>query len=210
MVPCALLCVLMLVGCGSSRFGSLTPERAQTATELEAKGAKVEVTGDAITAIDFYNCDNIADTIPLLDELPTIERLNFSSLPVTDEMLAHLKGLNNLKQISLTETPVEGEGLVHLAGLNRLEVLSLNGSKITDASLVHLSGLPSLRVLGLYRTAITDEGLSHLEGLKGLQSLQLSGPGVTAEGIENLKQSLPEVDITYRADPTAHHSQYER
>ena len=57
---------------------------------------------------------------------------------VTDEGLAHLKGLTQLRFLHLSSTQVTDAGLVHLKGLTRLRTLCLISPQVTDASLAKL------------------------------------------------------------------------
>ena len=187
-LACGYLFGSLLVGCDSGPSGGLSAERAETVAKLKSSGAAVEVKGDAITAVDFYGCQTVGESLPLLVGVSSIELLNFSSVPLTDDLLANLKDLKNLKHLALNDTTVGDQGVAYLKDLKSLEVLNLDGTQVTDAGLEHLSGLPALTGLALYRTAVSDEGLTQLANLKSLKWLRLSGPGVTAEGVAKLQE----------------------
>lgn len=67
---------------------------------------------------------------------------------------------------------------------------------MTDAGLVHLKGLTNLESLNLKGTGITDAGLVYLMGLTKLQRLNVGATGVTDEGVKQIKQVLPECEIS--------------
>ena len=87
------------------------------------------------------------------------------------------------------------EMMEHLAGLEELQILHLNKAPITDVGLEHLAGLSKLDQLILTGTGITDAGLVHLKGLTKLKELHLGFTGVSDEGAERLQKALPEVKI---------------
>ena len=112
----------------------------------------------------------------------------------TDEQLAEkLKGRADLKSLDLSYCrEITDEGLAHLKGLTKLKELSLASTKITDAGLVHLKGLTKLKELGLASTKITDAGLVHLKGLSKLELLYLKETEITDAGVKDLKEALPD------------------
>jgi hypothetical protein len=66
---------------------------------------------------------------------------------VTDEGLAHLKGLTNLLELGLSGTQVSDKGLAHLKGLSNLRWLDLDKTKVTAAGMAELKeALPTVRI----------------------------------------------------------------
>lgn len=116
--------------------------------------------------------------------------------PVTDALLGHLRGLNQLRFLSLDTTRVTDAGLAHLQGLSQLESLDLTRTKVTDAGLEHLKGLKQLQTLGLANTKVTDAGLEQLKGLNQLKTLNLMNTKVTDQGVKGLQEILPKCKIT--------------
>ena len=66
---------------------------------------------------------------------------------VTDEGLAHLKGLNSLKELDLGGTSISDDGLVHLKGLKKLEGLFLGGNLVSPEGIADLKkALPNCKI----------------------------------------------------------------
>jgi hypothetical protein len=120
-----------------------------------------------------------------------LRTLNLDGTKVSDEGLAHLKGLP-LQALHLNGTKVSDEGLADLDGLP-LQVLNLNDTQITDAGLAHLSDSRDLSSLYLANTLITDEGLAHLKNLTRLSILDLRGTKILDPGLAHLQQ-FPEFE----------------
>jgi hypothetical protein len=164
-----------------------------------------------------------ADIAPL-SGMVSLRSLELWSDRLTDQGLAHLRGLTNLKELSFqrrdkAESAITNAALAHLQGLQRLETLSLSGSSISDlvplirlpalkkltldklpiddAALAPLAGLPRLEKLSIAGTNITDAGLVHLARIKQLKALDLRQTQVCLEGIAVLRQSLPNISISY-------------
>ncbi|MHC4406881.1 MAG: leucine-rich repeat domain-containing protein [Planctomycetota bacterium] len=119
-------------------------------------------------SFDFSNLEK-------LDDLRTLsyfygERLDVAKL----EILGRLHGLEYLSLQTISDND-----LAHLKGLKNLKTLYLAGTQITDAGLGHLKTLSNLEALNLSNTLITGAGLKHLESLVRLRDLQLSGTQVT-------------------------------
>jgi len=131
-----------------------------------------------------------------LKGLTALQELNLAGTHVTDAGLQHLKGLTALQQLYLSYTKVTDAGLEHLKGLTALQALRLSHTQVTDAGLQQLAGLTGLQALGLSCTQVTDAGLVHLKGLTALQWLDLSDTQVTDAGVGQLKNSLPDVEVT--------------
>ncbi len=81
--------------------------------------------------------------------------------------------------------------LEHRQGLEQLQVPALDRSQITDAGLVYLQGLTQLRTLDWGLTDVTATRLEHLQGSKQLQFLYLPGTKTSDEGARKLQEALP-------------------
>jgi hypothetical protein len=152
--------------------------------------------------------------LSFLQELPSIEYLNFAGPMVNDEKLsiigkltwltqlsiggsevstglAHLKNLKSLRYLNLAALRNLNldRDLSYIAALTDLEELDLQDAMVNDNGLVHLSKLHKLRRLNLLKTSpsgkITDSGLAHLKHLQSLVDLQIPS-GITDIGIEHL------------------------
>ncbi|MBA2368359.1 MAG: hypothetical protein H0V82_04960 [Candidatus Protochlamydia sp.] len=111
----------------------------------------------------------------LIEHCPNLCHLFIKSNKVSDQGLAHLKGLSALQTLSLDGcTKITDAGLAHINGLSGLKTLNLNKCrKITDAGLAHLSKLSALQKLNLKECTITDADLAPLKGLAALKTLNL-------------------------------------
>jgi hypothetical protein len=133
-----------------------------------------------------------------LKNLKTLRQVHCSDSRIGDESLRVLGRLPRLEKLSLQGNNLTDEGLAHLKGLSQLKRLTvgLGKTKITDAGLAHLANLKNLQQLGLQRTDVTSDGLKHLEGLENLTEIWLGGTQVT--DISSLKQALPNCSIQHR------------
>jgi internalin A len=90
--------------------------------------------------------------------------------------------------VDLSYTAVTDEELAHLRGLKGLRSLNLSGcEKVTDAGLPYLAGLTDLRELRLDGTGVRGDGLTHLGGLKALTLLFLPNERMTLKQLAALR-----------------------
>lgn len=152
----------------------------------------------------WFSGGDIADAgLASMQPLPGLVNLGFYCCRgITDDGLAHLKGLQHLKGLWVyrEDYPKPGQpgtprvtdaGMNHLKGLTDLANLNLMGQAITDAGLECLKGLTNLSELYLSGDGITDAGLDHLQGLSRLGRLHLFQTRVTPAGRAALKAKLP-------------------
>ena len=93
----------------------------------------------------------------------------------SDQALEHAGRISGLEVLILQNAGVTDEGLAHLKGLKNLSALELSGNnRITDRGVAELGGLDSLSELGLWEIQLTDDGLAHLKGLTRLSKLSFS------------------------------------
>ncbi len=130
------------------------------------------------------------------DFFVSVAAVDFSSVGVSDDELACIKGLNRLPKLVLTGTEVGDAGLQHLEGLTQLQALYLGRTNVSDAGLAHLKGLTRLRELSLFHTRVGDAGLQCLEGLTRLHYLKIDWTKVDDAGLEHLK-GLPQLEVLY-------------
>jgi len=126
-----------------------------------------------------------------LQDFASLRTLDFSNVPVTDELLSALRGLESLEVLYLSRTQITDGGLEHLDELPNLNTLNLSHTNVTDDGLEHLETLRNLKSLDLSDTRVTDDGLEHLKTLKNLNSLRLSDHVSGAARLE-LYWHLPE------------------
>lgn len=143
--------------------------------------------GDGVTDADFLR----------LRILTGLTRLGLAETRVTASGLAILGDLPNLSWLGLRDAiTIDDSALTQVVRASRLEELHLDGTAVTDVGLAQLVSLGKLRHLSLNNTAISDAGLIHLRGMKHLKHLSLSSTSVTDAGVEELRQALPELDVT--------------
>jgi hypothetical protein len=135
----------------------------------------------------------------VLRDLPALESIVLSWLPITDAGAAHLLGCEQLREVDLTGTPTGDGAIGAVAGKARLCDFR-SGNEVTDAGLALLHQLPVFRTwqggaeeLGLTRPdarpnflmlrgPFTDEGLARLVGLDGLYALDLASGWLAITG----------------------------
>ncbi|MBC8874458.1 MAG: hypothetical protein H8E44_33905 [Planctomycetes bacterium] len=125
-----------------------------------------------------------------LQDFASLRTLDFSNMPVTDELLSTLRGLERLEVLVLSRTQITDAGLERLDELPNLNTLDLSHTNVTDAGLEDLKAIQGLTSLDLRGTNVTDDGLEHLKTLKNLNSLRLSDH-VTRAAVMELWQHLP-------------------
>jgi hypothetical protein len=139
-----------------------------------------------VLGMDLSQCAGAAGGLQRLEELSHVRVLKLYDVPVSDDDLRHIAGLETLVQLDLYHSQIGDGGLTHLAGLHRLESLSIHGTRITDDGLARIAGLRELQALNLAMTNVSDTGLQHLAPLTALRWLQLSRTRVTDAGLEQL------------------------
>jgi hypothetical protein len=111
-------------------------------------------------------------------------------LPVDDEDLAQLEGLEQLEVLKLQQGKITDAGLKTLAKLPRLRQLVLRSSPITDEGAALLAGFPTLRIVNLPQSEIGDAGLEMLASLPELELLRLGAKKpLSASALESLTRA---------------------
>jgi hypothetical protein len=124
--------------------------------------------------------------------------LSLDSTQISDDGLAHLKGLTKLEVLSLRDTQISDNGLAHLGRMTELRILYLGGKDITDVGVAHLERMTKLEELALFDTHVSDNGLGHLRELTKLKRLLLVGNlQITDKGVKELQQALPNCEIRH-------------
>jgi hypothetical protein len=124
--------------------------------------------------------------------------------------LVTLGDVLGLVELNLGGAKIKDADLAQLAGLTNLHRLHLENTPVTDAGLEHVKELANLVYLNLYGTAITDAGLDQLKGLTHLKKLYLWQTKTTPAGVANLKQALPNVEISTGVDLKVNASKEEK
>ena len=96
----------------------------------------------------------------------------------------------SLEHLELTDAPITDQGLAYLQSLRSLRVLRLRTTGdpdlglISDLGMEYLSGLNTLQSLWLFGSGISDEGFSHLDNLHLLSEIVVRGTSISEEGLE--------------------------
>lgn len=118
----------------------------------------------------------------------------------TDDNLVLIRECTGITTLFLNDAPVSNDGVAHLKGLKALINLTLAGTKVSDAGLASLADLSHIQSLSLVNTTIGDQGVAHLSKLTELKTLNLSFTKVTPTGIAALQKALPNCKIVW-SDP---------
>ena len=79
-----------------------------------------------------------------------------------DGVVERIGRLTSIDTLDLTACPVTDNGLAYLVGLKWLRKLSLSGSKVARSGLKHLMPLKELRFLDLTETRVTKNDVQQL------------------------------------------------
>ncbi len=124
-----------------------------------------------------------------------VTQVNFATLPVGDDVLAHIKGFAGLQKLTLNNTKVTDAGMDVVKEIAGLQKLYLVDTGITDAGVEKLKGLEKLEILSLVGTAITDASVEHIKAMPGLKVVFLAGTKVTDEAIKKLKEEKKDLKL---------------
>ena len=124
-----------------------------------------------------------------------ITAVNFATLPIGDDKLDTLAGLDKAEKLTLNNTKVTDAGLDKVKGLASLKKLYLVDTAITDAGLEKIKGMANLEILSLAGTQVTDAGLEHVKALGNLKTLFVAGTKVSEDGAKKLKEAMPKLTI---------------
>lgn len=79
-----------------------------------------------------------------------------------NEQLVHLQAIPKIVAIRLPEG-VTDDGLAHLKGLSALKSLAILGNNLTDSGLLHLEGLTTLESVIIWSNKVTDPAVDRLK-----------------------------------------------
>jgi hypothetical protein len=145
----------------------------------------------------------VTSIVVALGKCTTLESLNLSGIPLSDDALAGLSGLSRLKTLSLNNTGLVGTGftswpthtamtsldLTNEPGVNdaalkaigtafpKLESLQINGAPLgaTGAGFASFAHLRSLKTLRVGGGVVNDEVMAEIGKCNDLQSLSIPG-----------------------------------
>jgi hypothetical protein len=150
-----------------------------------------------LRSLNLENTDVKGPGLVFVGTLSTLESLNLTLCPVTDEPLAPIGELTRLKVMGLASTRVTGTGFRSLQNLKSLENLNLHCAPVNDAGLEWIGKMSSLLRLEIVHTQFTDAGAGALAGLVNLERLQLGSRKATGASLAVLPScpKLREADI---------------
>lgn len=115
-----------------------------------------------------------------------------------DAEMALLEPLaDQITWLDLGNTQVTDDGIQVIADMPNLARLYLQNTSVGDECLAAMSDLKKLEYLNLYGTQVTDEGLEHLLGCDALETLYLWQTDVTEAGVDQLREKLPDLEVTF-------------
>ncbi len=181
----------------------------------------------ARSSIESLDIDEWDDRVPIskLEELcahKELKTLKLSYVPISDDQLQILSGLEGLEELSLRKTDVQGHGLKHLSNLPKLrQLLIMNDTQVKPnlSGLSHLSRLERLQIFGygfssedyfpiaechslhdvsISEGEINDALVMRLATLPNLASIGLTDSSMTDKGARALacNQNLESVNLT--------------
>jgi hypothetical protein len=149
-----------------------------------------------------------------LAALPRLQQVGLIGSGVTDAGLEKIGRIKALRQLDVRGARVTAAGLKHLAGLP-LTSLAVSPGVLTDEALDYLADKKMLHALAIAKgrmgrpasaediyymvlegAPITDASVKHLTAMKSLFGVNLRGTRVTDKGVAQLKEALPNVQVT--------------
>lgn len=142
-----------------------------------------------------------------LQELAALEQLTFLGLlampQVSGEILAVVGQLSRLDGLALEVATLTDQDLAHLRGLKQLWRMSLHYTgedstpRVTAAGIRVFADLPELKQLTLIEVPFDAAVVQELGRLTQLRYLGLNLPGVPTERFEELKTQLPDCYVSW-------------
>jgi hypothetical protein len=150
-----------------------------------------------LRTLDLENTNVRGPGLVFVGKLRTLESLNLTLCPVTDEPLSALGELTRIKVLGMASTRVTGVGFRFLQNLKTLENLNLHNAPVDDAGLEWIGRMSSLIRLEIVHTRLTDAGARSLAGLVNLERLQLGSRKATGASLAALPScpKLRELDV---------------
>gem|GEM_PF-2710862 len=123
-----------------------------------------------------------------LELLTSIRVLDLRGLPVGDDTLIFLSGLENLEELRIRSDSVTNDGLEQLKGCTKLRILELQDSAITAGSGAIFKEMENLRFLRIFRCpGFGSEAIAELGVLTQLETLELRDQSCSNEALQALK-----------------------
>lgn len=134
----------------------------------------------ARSSIESLDIDEWDDRVPIskLEELSAhkeLKTLKLSYVPITDDQLQILSGLEGLEELSLWKTEVQGYGLKHLSNLPKLrQLLIMNDTTQVKPDLSGLSHLSRLERLQFFGYGFSSEDYFPIADCHSLRDVSVS------------------------------------
>lgn len=136
--------------------------------------------------------------IELLRELPkfkNLETLKLSHVPLKDDELRWLHGLDELRELQLFMTKISGKGFEHLAALPKLRQMLIGmEARVVEPDLVHLRKVPQLRNLQVMGFGFRSDHYGVLAECRSLSKITLQ-QGVKDDTLAQALSTLPSLKI---------------
>jgi len=143
-IPAVLIMILGVGLIGAAYYPALSQKPAVKAPVVRTVNGATELTVTGKSDFDYSTLSSA--------DYPNLVTLQMANPGVTDQTLAHLKGLTTLKELDLNNTQITDDGLTVLKDLPVLEMVRLCNTKVTDAGLqAFLAAKPGLNRLVISR-----------------------------------------------------------
>jgi len=146
--------------------------------------------------LTLVNTEMDDDGLRQLTDLPHLAKLNLQrTTNMTNDGMKHVVAtFPNLQYLHILYNNITDEGVAHLKGLSKLKLLDLRGCVVSDDGLAEIKDLPNLKSLKLRSKAISDAGMEHVKQMTKLTALGLEDSSIGDPGLVQLKD-LPLEDF---------------
>ncbi len=154
--------------------------------------------------LDVRHCRAVDGWIDLVCQIPHLKRLYFDGRILNDSIVEGLTKIQTLEALDLSSSPITDEGLARLAQLpNLAELILRNCEKLSDGALDVLARFPKLAHLDISESAISGEALPRLIPLTSLSELtvhQMQLRGGRSAGLQRFREARPDCAVNVEQD----------
>ncbi|MDO5978390.1 c-type cytochrome domain-containing protein [Flavivirga spongiicola] len=132
---------------------------------IRAEGFKIKTVTNRSTLLEvnypIYNKEplNEGKLDVLLRAKENITWLNFSGIPIQENLISKIGQLENLTELRVNNSKLTNEAIKYLTQLKHLEYLNVYGNPISNASVESFQKLTKLKKLYLWKTNISEESM---------------------------------------------------
>lgn len=140
------------------------------------------------TPADLDWIDPVDPQLELIQDCPSIRRVNICGDSLTDQAANILAAASQLQQIRLAGTGITPQSLLHFSD-SRAEAIEIVGTRmrsIPDQAIAALAEAPNLQRLALCDSSLTDDNLQALTAATSLTTLRAQGHQLTPAGLSRL------------------------